>query len=82
MLRILIAIVTVFALTLPVSAKPGIKNKCFNWNQDGSKRYYRCALDPTEAEEAQAYEKMKANRKPEPTTQKCAMVKGELVCKD
>ena len=38
--------------------------------------------DPSMEDEAKAYDKMKANRKPAPTTQNCAMVKGELVCKD
>lgn len=61
-------------------AKKGKPKWCYKFDQSGRKIRYFCSSDPTQEQEAAAYERMKAQRKPGPTTQTCRMVRGELVC--
>ncbi len=84
MLRIAAALFVLAALTLahadPADAKPNKFKKCYAWGADGKKIATSCQNEADQAAEAEAYKRMKANQKPEPTTEHCQMVKGELVC--
>ena len=66
MLRIAVALAVLAALALahadPADARR--PSKCYAWGADGKKVKTRCPTEADQAAEAEAYEKMKANKSP------------------